>query len=157
MKEFFNNTVTLNLLLGISYFLLASLGFQWGALTSHATLLWPPSGLAVFGCIVFGHRGLPGLLLGAIISSQSISFSNVANNTFSSFLIAGVTGGASILQAFIIAQLSEKYYLRDFRVATPSALYFTLVVLTCCTIAPSIGNITLWQTGIISLAEALQN
>lgn len=157
MKEFFNNNVTLNVLLCISYFLLASLGFQWGALTSHATLLWPPSGLAVFGCIVFGHRALPGLLLGAIISSQSISLSNIAGNTISSFLIAGVTGSASILQAFIIAKLSGKYYLRDFRVATPSALYFTLMVLTCCTIAPSIGNITLWQTEIISLAAALQN
>jgi PAS domain S-box-containing protein len=157
VKEFLNNTVTLNVLLCISYFLLARLGFQWGALTANATLLWPPSGLAVFGCIVFGHRVLPGLLLGAIISSQSISLSNTADNTFSSFLIAGITGSGSILQAFIISIFTGKYYLRDFRVATSSALYFTCVVLTCCTIAPSIGNITFWQTGIISLAAALQN
>lgn len=157
MKDFFNNNIVLNVLFCICYFLLATLGFQWGALTSNATLLWPPSGLAVFGCIVFGRRILPGLLLGAIISSQSISFSNPISNSAFSYGIAIINGSASILQALIIAKFSRRYYLRDFRVSTSAALYFTLMVLASCTIAASIGNLALWQADINNINLALQN
>lgn len=157
MKDFFNNTLTLNVLFCICYFPLATIGFQWGALTANATLLWPPSGLAVFGCIVFGRRILPGLLLGAVISSQSISLSNSFGNNFFSYLIACVNGTAGILQALIIAKFSRPYYQRDFQVSTSSAFYFTLIVLAGCTLATTVGNFTLWQTGIMSLGSALQN
>lgn len=157
MKVFFNNNIFLNVLFCVSYFMLATLGFKWGALTTNATLLWPPSGLAVFACMVFGRRVIPGLLLGAIISSQSISLSNPVGNTLLSYLIGCVNGSASILQACIISRLSQTYYVRDFRVATPSALYFTLMVLVCCTVAATISNIMLWQSNIISFAFAIQN
>lgn len=157
MKALFNNTITLNVFFCISYFVLAMLGFQWGALTANASLLWPPSGFAVFGCIVFGRRVLPGLLLGAIISSQSISLSNPMDNNLLGYLIGCVNGSASILQAFLIAHLSKNYYLRNFQVSTSAAFSFTLMILACCTLATSIGNVMLWQTGIITFSTALQN
>jgi PAS domain S-box-containing protein len=157
VKDFFNKTITLNLLFCLSYCLLATLGFQWGALTSNATLLWPPSGLAVFGFIIFGRRVLPGFLFGAIISSQTILLSTLAGNNTYSYLISAINGSASILQALIIAQVSRTYYRRDFRVKTSSAFYFTLMVLSCCIIAATVSNLTLWQSGVITLAIALQN
>ena len=81
MKHLVNHNITLNILFFISYFMLATIGFEWGALTANATLLWPPAGLAVFGCIAFGRKILPGLLLGAVISSKIISLSNPFANT----------------------------------------------------------------------------
>ncbi len=157
MRNFFSKSIPLNVTFCMSYLLLAILGFQWGALTANATLLWPPSGLAVFACLVFGSRVLPGLLLGAILSSQSISLANPLENSALSFLIGLVNGCSSILQAYVIARLSQVYYHRDFRVPTRSAFYFTLTVLMCCTIAATISNLMLWQAEVVRAASAIQN
>lgn len=157
MKHFLNHAITLNLLFCLSYFTLATLGFEWGALTTNATLLWPPSGLALFGFLTFGRKILPGLLVGAIISSKIISLSNPSTNTLASLGIATITGCAAVLQAMLIAHLSRRYYLQDFRVSTTASIIFSLIVIAGCTISSTIGNITLWQTGAISLTSALQN
>jgi PAS domain S-box-containing protein len=157
VKDFFNNTITLNILFFISYFFLAIAGFHWGSLTASASLLWPPSGLAVFGFLVFGRRIIPGLLFGAVIASQSISLSNPLGSNLLSYTIGTVNGSASILQAYIIARLSRTYYLRDFQVTTSSAFNFTLIVFACCTIAASISNFMLWQINVVRPATAVQN
>ncbi|RYY03915.1 MAG: response regulator [Gammaproteobacteria bacterium] len=157
MKEFFNHKITLNILFCISYFLLATIGFEWGSLTANATLLWPPSGLTVFACMAFGRKILPGLLLGAIISSKVISLSSPFDNTWQSLVIASVGGCASVLQALLVARLLRTYYQRDFRLSTTASILFTLIVLVSCTLSATLGNFTLWQTGVIDLANALQN
>jgi PAS domain S-box-containing protein len=157
VKDFFNHKIALNFLFCISYFLLATLGFEWGALTANATLLWPPSGLAVFGCIAFGRRALPGLLVGAIISSKIISLSDPLSNSVTNIVVAMFCGLACILQAMLIAKLSTTYYQREFRVSTSSSIFFTLIVLIGCFVSTTISNLTLWQAGIINLTAALQN
>lgn len=157
MKDFFNHKLTLNLLFCFSYFALATLGFEWGALTANATLLWPPSGLAVFGCMAFGRRALPGLLAGAIISSKLISLAHPLNNTIANLTVSIIGGSACILQAVLIAKLSNSFYEREFRVSTYSSIYFTLIVLFGCVVSTSINNLSLWQAGIINLTSALQN
>ncbi|HOY24744.1 MAG TPA: MASE1 domain-containing protein, partial [Cellvibrio sp.] len=156
-KTIFNHITMLTIFFCVSYFLLATLGFEWGALTNNATLLWPPSGLAVFGFIVFGRRALPGLLLGAIISSQTISLSTPLGNSFLSIAIAFISGSASILQALLIAFLSQRYYEMEFRVSTSASIRFSFLVLVSCCVAATIGNLTLWQAGVIDLSNALQN
>ena len=157
MKHFLSHTITLNILFCISYFILAAIGFEWGALTANATLLWPPSGLAVFGCIAFGRKAIPGLLLGAIISSKIISITHPFNNNFISIIVATTIGCAGILQAVLIARLSRSYYHREFRVSTLSSIIFIFIVLASCIVSATIGNIILWQTDIINLSAALQN
>lgn len=156
MKSLLNHKLTLNVLFFISFYVLATLGFEWGALTANATLLWPPSGLAVFGLIVFGPRILPGLFLGALFSSQLISFSQPANNSFFSFAIALISSSLSILQAALIAKLSRYYYQCQFNVSTTASIVFTLIVITCCTLSATISNIALWQADIINFPTAVQ-
>lgn len=156
MKEFFNRNIPLNILFCLSYFVLATLGFEWGALVANATLLWPPSGLAVFGLIVFGRRLLPGLFLGTLISSQLISLTHPLSNNFFNLVIASISGSASILQAFLIAKLSRRYYECQFHVSTTMSIIFTLMVIASCSLAATVSNITLWQGGIINLSTALQ-
>jgi PAS domain S-box-containing protein len=156
VKEFFNHNITLNIVFCLSYFLLASLGFEWGKLTANATLVWPPSGLAVFGFIIFGHRILPGLFLGTLLSSQFISFASPESNSFFNLAIAAINGSSSILQALLIAKLSRRYYACQFHVSTAASIAFTLMVIACCGLAATISNITLWQAGTINLSTALQ-
>jgi PAS domain S-box-containing protein len=156
VKEFFNRNIPLNILFCFSYFVLASLGFEWGALVANATLLWPSSGLAVFGLIVFGHRILPGLFLGTLLSSQLISLTNPESNNFLNLAIAAISGISSILQALLIAKLSRRYYACQFHVSTAASIAFTLMAIACCGLAATISNITLWQAGIIHFTSALQ-
>ncbi|RYY73629.1 MAG: response regulator [Gammaproteobacteria bacterium] len=157
MKQLFDKTIPLNILFCIAYFTLATLGFEWGALTANATLLWPPSGLTVFGFIVFGRRVFPGLLVGAIISSKIISLANPFANTLISLSVSTFTGCAGILQAMLIAHLARSYYRNEFRVATFPAITFTLRVAVGCIVSATLGNIILWQADIINLKTALQN
>lgn len=156
MKEFFKRKIPLNILFCLSYFVLATLGFEWGALAANATLLWPPSGLAVFGLIVFGHRILPGLLLGTFISSQLISLTSPLSNNFLNVGIAFISGFASMLQALLIAKLSRPYYERHFNASTTASIVFTLIIIACCSLAATISSITLWQAGIINFTTTLQ-
>jgi len=156
VRDFLNHKLTLNVLFCLSYFVLATLGFEWGAHTANATLLWPPSGLAVFGLIVFGRRILPGLFLGALLSSQLISLTNPEHNSFLNLAIATISGSSSILQALLIAKLSHRYYQSQFHVSTAASITFTLMVIACCCLAATASNISLWQAGIISFSSALQ-
>jgi len=147
----------LNLLAGLSYFVLAKFGFEWGALTANATLLWPPSGLALFVCLVFGHRCIPGLLLSAIAANLFLSLADDLGFSALSLAIATINGLAAVGQSWIIARWARKWYRQDFRVGTGSALYFSLKILLGCTISSTISNIALWQAGVVPLAAALQN
>jgi PAS domain S-box-containing protein len=156
VRDVFNHTLTLNILFCFSYFILATLGFEWGAFTANATLLWPPAGLAVFGLIIFGHRILPGLFVGSLLSSQFISLASPESNNFFNLAIAAITGSSSMLQALLIARLSRRYYACQFHVSTPGSIAFTLMVIACCAVAATISNITLWQTGTINLSIAAQ-
>ena len=156
MRYFFNHTLTLNILFCLSYFILATLGFEWGALTANATLLWPPSGLAVFGFIVFGRRILPGLFLGTLISSHLISLTNPFSNSFFNLGIASLCGGSSILQALLVAKLSRRYYEHQLHVSTRVSITFSLMVIASCSLAATVSNIALWQAGIINSISALQ-
>jgi PAS domain S-box-containing protein len=156
VRDFLNHKLTLNVLFCLSYFVLATLGFEWGAHTANATLLWPPSGLAVFGLIIFGNRILPGLFLGALLSSQLISFTSPESNSFLNLVIAAISGSSSILQALLIAKLSQRYYQSQFHVSTAASITFTLMVIACCCLAATVSNISLWQAGIIGFTSALQ-
>lgn len=156
MKDFFNRNIPLNILFFLGYWVLAIFGFNLGALTTNASLVWPPSGLAVFGLITFGRKILPGLWLGAILSSQMISLTNPLANSLNNIGIASISGSASMLQAILIAGLARTYYTRDFRVSTTTSIIFTLSVIAYCSIAATLSNILLWQANIINFTTALQ-
>jgi len=157
LKNFFKETFFLNIAFGFGYFFLAKLGFEWGALTSNATLLWPPSGLALFGCMVFGRRAIPGLLIGAIVANEAITLSSQVGINLFSLVIASINGTASITQAIVISLVSQRWYRQGFQVNTYQAVYFTLAVLLGCTISATLSNIMLWKADVISLSIALQN
>lgn len=147
----------LNLLAGLAYFVLAKFGFEWGALTANATLLWPPSGLALFVCLVFGQRCIPGLLLSAIATNLFLSLADSLGFSALSLAVATINGCAAVGQAWIIARWARKWYRQEFRVGTGGALHFSLSILLGCTLSATLSNIALWQAGVVPLSAALQN
>src|SRR5256714_3574580 len=53
-------------LLFVAYFVTARLGLLMDAVAGFATLVWPPTGIALAGLILFGARLWPGVLAGAL-------------------------------------------------------------------------------------------
>src|SRR3954466_12650352 len=52
-------------LLVLAYFVTARLGLLLDAVSGFATLVWPPTGIALAALLLFGRRLWPGVLLGA--------------------------------------------------------------------------------------------
>lgn len=157
MQSWLKHNISLNLLFALSYFLLAKLGFVWGALTANATLFWPASGLAVFGFLLFGKRVLPGLLLGGIAANEIISLAPGAGYNSLSLAVASLSALASIAQALIITRYTQPAFAQNFSVAFRQALQFVLLAVISCTLSATISNLAIWQAGYVDAGGAMQS
>src|SRR3954452_20326733 len=54
------------ILLFLAYFVTARLGLLLDAVAGFATLVWPPTGIALAALLLFGTRLWPGVLAGAL-------------------------------------------------------------------------------------------
>lgn len=57
------------LFIAAAYFLVAKLGLAFAVIAGNVTLIWPPTGLALFALLVFGLRFWPWVFLGAFLIS----------------------------------------------------------------------------------------
>ena len=55
--------------LGFAYFLLAKLGLAIASLHPSASPVWPPSGLALAACVLWGNGVWPALVAGAFLAN----------------------------------------------------------------------------------------
>jgi len=55
--------------LAVVYFIAAGLGLSFATVTSNITLLWPPTGIALFALLTFGVRLWPAVLVGALAAN----------------------------------------------------------------------------------------
>ena len=62
-------TLLYALLLGLAYFFSAQLGLSVAVVSNSVTLIWPPTGVALFALLVFGVRLWPAILLGAFAAN----------------------------------------------------------------------------------------
>ncbi len=53
------------------YFITAKIGLQIDAVSGFATLIWPPTGIALAFLLIFGYRMWPGIFLGAFLVNLS--------------------------------------------------------------------------------------
>ena len=150
-------TAILNGLCALAYFLLANLGFAWGALTANASLLWPASGLVLFALIAFGNSVLPGLFFGALCTSLWLSLSSTLGFTAVSIATASIIAGAAVVQAWLISLFYKKHISASDQTDINTSIKFVLVVMLACTLASSVGNSMLYWTGILSGMDAIKN
>jgi two-component system, OmpR family, aerobic respiration control sensor histidine kinase ArcB len=157
LNDKLSNDLALGILLAVVYFLLAKIGFFFGALTANASLLWPPSGLTLFAIYVFGKRALAGLMLGAISVIQWLAPADALPNTPLNAAITLVMAMSSIGQAWLVVLLSRTVLIREFRVGPKGSFYFIGSVLFCCTIAATVSCYALFYVGIINFTTAIQS
>lgn len=149
--------ILLNGLCALAYFLLAHLGFAWGALTANASLLWPPSGWVFFALVVYGNPVLPGLFVGALCSSLWLSFSSQSGITLPNILTASVIAAAGVAQAWWVSLFYKKHFSPSRYADIRTSFRYVATVLVTCTLASTVGNSLLYVTNVMSGIDAIKN
>lgn len=130
------------LILALAYYVTGRLGLQLAIPPGYATAVWPPSGIALAGLLLYGWRLWPGVMLGSFAVNIGTSLDPSGGwATAQSLLVALTIGGGASLQALVGAALIRRY------VGTPLELlreqdvakFFVLAGPASCLINASVG------------------
>ncbi len=99
------------LALALAYYVTGKLGLLMAIQPGYATVVWPPSGIALAAILLFGARLWPGALIGSFAVNIATSFNPDPGGwvTAKSVLIPLMIGGGAALQAVYGAFLVRRY------------------------------------------------
>ncbi len=93
-----------------AYFVTGKLGTFLAIPPGYATAIWPPSGIALAGILIYGYRVWPGILLGSFLVNLSTSLvAGTASEILTSVTITLAIGGGASLQAVVGAYLIRRF------------------------------------------------
>lgn len=144
-----------------AYILAGAIGLDLAIPPGYATLVWPASGVALVGLLVWGRRYWPGILLGSL--TINLLHSYVYDGGRPAFVTALGTAVVVGLGASLQAVLAATQLRRHFRAGVEltdwrrTASFLVLVIFGPCLAAASIGVALLAAEGRIDTALALRN
>ncbi len=97
-----------NIAVALAYLLTAKLGLLLALEHTNATAVWPPAGIALAACLVFGFQIWPGIFLGALLANMLV----LTTGSFSSMpalLVSFGTATGNTLEALIGAYLVSRF------------------------------------------------
>ena len=131
------------------YVVAARAGLMMDAVGGFATLVWPPSGLALAALLLFGRRLWPGILIGAFAA-------NLLNGA--PILVAlGISAGntlEAVLAVYALRRIPDFEPSLERLVDVIGLIVFAAVLSTM--VAATIGVTSLYLGGIISLPQAAE-
>jgi diguanylate cyclase (GGDEF)-like protein len=127
--------------LAIVYFISAKLGLDFSTISENVTLLWPPSGIALFALLVFGARLWPAVFLGALAVNSTTS---IAIDTASGIAVGNCLEAVA---GFYLLRLAG-FQTRLTRIRDVVLLVLLAAGLST-TLSASIGSLTLAYAGVI--------
>jgi len=148
--------LSINALLSAGYFVGGILGHIIAATASHISPVWPAAGIALAGILVYGHRVLPGLILGAAVTQAYVFFEPSHPETLSASVSAGfLVGLACALQAVFGGFIIRRFVGPDNPLIDgPSIFRFlALAAPVSCVITPSIGIGVLLGHGMVGVDD----
>lgn len=134
-----------NVLLCAVYIVTAKLGLRLDAVSGFATLVWPPSGIALAALLVFGMRLWPAITVGAFVVNLGAG---------APILVACGIAAGNTLEALIAAHLLLRIYYFDrslSRARDVLALVFAACIVSTL-ISATMGAGSLWAGSVISAA-----
>ena len=154
-----NYFVRLGILTGL-YLLTGKLGLMLALPPGYATVIWPPSGIALGMLLVCGARLWPGVLVASLLLNAYNSGVFADADWWSVKLLAafGIAVG-STLQALAGRALLVRFRGIPLRLDTPRdilSLLFLARPLTCV-VAATIGTATLAALGIVASGDIVRN
>lgn len=99
---------TRNLVIALSYLVTAKLGFLLALDHTNATVVWPPAGIALAACLMYGTGVWPGIFTGALLANLFVLLSG-ALPSFQVLLLAGGTASGNTLAALTGALLIRRF------------------------------------------------
>jgi len=87
-----------NAVVACVYVVMAKLGLMLAFAHTNATPVWPPTGIALAACLVYGYRLWPGIFIGAFIANFTLPGSNAL---FSSLFLALAAATGNTLEALL--------------------------------------------------------
>ena len=96
--------------LAIAYFATGKLGAFLAIPPGYATAVWPPSGIALAGILIYGYRVWPGIFLGSFLVNLSISLAgSTSSETLTAVIISLAICVGATLQAIGGAYLVRRF------------------------------------------------
>ncbi len=143
-----------------AYFLSGRLGLLLAVPPGYATAIFPASGVALAGLLLYGYRLWPAVWLGSFLINLSLSFDTSSSQTIlKSLLVSSGIGSGAAIQALFGAFLIKRF------VGFPNALedgktiakFFILGAPIACISSATIGTSTLISAGVMTKTGLLIN
>lgn len=138
-----------------TYFVSGRLGLQLAIPPGYATVIWPPSGIALAAVLLGGYRVWPGVLLGSLLVNLSIGIeADPAAYLLSSLTIPALIACGAALQAVGGGFLVRRFggFPNPLRTMPQISTLLVLGGAVACVINASIGVATLYAFGRIPFA-----
>lgn len=143
-----------------AYFITGKLSLLLAVPPGYATAIWPPSGIALAGILLFGYWTWPSILLGSFLVNISTTFdaSNFTATLVSIALPLTIAGGAALqgcIGAFLVRRFGNYPNLLSTDKEVLSFLFYGGFV--GCFVNSSIATTALLQTGRMPLSNFFNN
>ena len=144
--------------IALAYYLAGRLGLLLAIPPGYATAVWPASGIALGGVILFGRRIWPGILIGSFCVNVGTSFDySTTSALLTSLVVALAIAGGAALQAVFGARLISRY------VGLPNSLEEEWAILKflslggpiSCLVSSTAGVTVLMVAGVMSSSVLL--
>ena len=129
-------------LVGAIYYGTGRLSLHASLVGSSVTPVWPPTGIALVGLLIFGRRVWPGIFLGALLVNVTLS-----PPTWTAFVIAVGNTLAPLTAYELLRRAHFDTHLERLRDAMALVV---LGALGAMTVSATIGTTTLWAAGAVS-------
>ena len=125
------------------------LGLQLAAPPGYATVIWPPSGIALAALVLFGPALLPGIFVASVIINIYVGGTGLPGVTMAFAIAFGST-----LQALVARAVLQKVFGRvlTFDAWRDLGIGAIIAAPLSCVIGASVGSISLFAGGFIPLA-----
>ena len=150
-------------MLAVLYFVMGRLGLFMAAQPGYATIVWPPSGIAMGFILAYGLRMWPGVFIGSFfvnLSLQGGPFVTINQVDWSTILPAAAVGFGSTLQALVGFTLVRRVFGMTppkIHTARQGLLLFFLCGPLACLTASTIAVATLYSFGQLPANLVFEN
>lgn len=153
--------VPMVLALAVLYIITGKLGLMLSVPPGFATIIWPPSGLALGLCLVHGRRLWPGVWLGSFLLNAHIAGAldpSVAI-VWPKLIVAAAIAAGSTIQVVLACFLAHRFVGAPLKFNSVTQIFKLFLVAgpVSCITAASIGVISLRAAGMVTPADTVNN